>query len=402
MAFSIRTGNALACIATLATALSVACGDSTNPVYPAGVDIAPADTTIVQGTSFPLRVTVTDSGGNPIPLRPTLMSSDSAILTVTSQGVGRSVGPAGSAVITATLGPFTDYATVTVRDSTLVARLPIAGGPLGVAVSGDIAYVSRTSSNKLQRLNLATTSVTDSVAAGSLPCFVVFNAAGTRAYVANQFSQNVSIINVTTNTQIGVIPLNGDPLPVVISNDGGTLFATTNVNRLYKIDLSSNTVVDSLGLLATSHHLLMHPNDTLLYVASRDGGTVVEVNWRAMTVARVFTLGGRTQGMAISPNRQELYVANETGNVLHIVTLATGASTSIALAGGGEGLALSGDGTKLYVGLVFDGKVQVIDRVARTVIRTVVTGGTPREIATDAARQHVLVANEGGWVDILR
>ena len=71
-------------------------------------------------------------------------------------------------------------------------------------------------------------------------------------------------------------------------------------------------------------------------------------------------------------------------------------------AGGGEGLTLSADGTTLYVGLVFVGKVQAIDRVARTVIQTVFTGGTPRELATDAARQRVLVANEGGWVDVLR
>lgn len=107
--------------------------------------------------------------------------------------------------------------------------------------------------------------------------------------------------------------------------------------------------------------------------------------------------------MAISLDRQELYVANETANVLHIVTLATGtAGTPVSLAGGGEGLALSADGTKLYVGLVFAGKVQVIDRVGRTVLKTVVTGGTPREIAVDAARARVVVANSAGWVDILR
>jgi DNA-binding beta-propeller fold protein YncE len=30
------------------------------------------------------------------------------------------------------------------------------------------------------------------------------------------------------------------------------------------------------------------------------------------------------------------------------------------------------------------------------------TGGTPREIAADPANQNVIVANDAGWVDIVR
>jgi YVTN family beta-propeller protein len=190
-------------------------------------------------------------------------------------------------------------------------------------------------------------------------------------------------------------------LPIAITHAGGTLFVTTDVNRLYKIDVSAKAVVDSIALPATSHHLLVHPNDTLVYVATRDGGSVLEINQLTMTVVRTFPLGGRPQGMAISANRSELYVANELSNVLHVITLSSGAMTNVPLSGGGEGMSLGADG-KLYVGEVFSGLVQVVDPATRTVVRTITVGGTPREVATDAARHHVLVANEGGWVDIIR
>jgi len=285
----------------------------------------------------------------------------------------------------------------------LIDTVLLPGGPLGVAVWGNIAYVSRDGAATLQRLNLVNSQFTDSVFVGNVPCYLVFNAAGTKAYVANQYSQSVSVIDVATNTQSRTIPVTGDPLPVAITADGNTLFVTTNVNRLYKIALANDSIVDSLSLPATSHHLLMHPNGTLLYVATRDGGSVLEVNWQTMTVARTFTLGGTTQGMAISLDQQELYVADETMNRLRIVNLATGtAAPPVPLAGGGEGLALSADGTRLYVGLVFAGKVQVLDRASRTTLDTITTGGVPREIAVDAARSRVLVANEAGWVDIIR
>jgi YVTN family beta-propeller protein len=287
-------------------------------------------------------------------------------------------------------------------DEGVFARILVSAA-VGIAVSGDIAYVSEPFANTVARIDLTRDTVTARIGVGSLPCFIVFNAVGTKAYVANQFSDNVSVIDVATGRQTDVIPVTGDPLPVAISADGNTLFTTTNVNKLFKIDLATKTVVASLDLPATSHHLLMHPDGTLLYVATRDAGSVLEVNWRSMTVVRTFTLGGRTQGMAISPDQQELYVADELGNVLQVVNLGTGATAAtVPLQGGGEGLALSANGEKLYVGLVFVGKVQVLDRQARTTVAVITTGGTPREIAADPATQTVLVTNEAGWVDIVR
>jgi len=280
-------------------------------------------------------------------------------------------------------------------------RVGLSDGALGVAVSGDIAYVTRPYANMVARLDLRTNSVTPSFPVGNVPCYIVFNSTGTRAYEANQFSDNVSVIDVATNTQIATIPLTGDPLPVAISTDDHTLFVTTNANQLFKVDLATNTVTGSLALPATSHHLLTHPNGDLVYVATRDGGTVLEVNWHTMTVVRTFFLGARPQGMAIAADQSELYVANELSDVLHVITLSSGAITNVPLAGGGEGMSLGADG-KLYVGEVFSGLVQVVDPATRTVVRTITMGGTPREVATDAERHHVLVANEGGWVDIIR
>lgn len=368
------------------------------------IAITPPAAALGQGDSVQFNAVVRDRNGDAMPAAPVLWtSSDTAVVDVSVTGRARSVGPAGSASIGAHSGAVSNFAQVTVMDSNIVAHLPLPNGASGLAVSGNIAYLTLPPGNTLARLDLATNTVTDTIPVGPLPAHVTFNAAATKAYVPHQSGGSVGIIDVATNTLTSNIAVNGSPLPVAISADGGTLFTTTDVNRLYKINLTTAIVVDSIDLPATSHHLLMHPNDTLLYVATRDGGSVLEVDWRSMAIVRTFTLGGQPQGMAISLDRQELYVADEAQSVLRIVTLATGATaTPVALAGGGEGLALSADGTKLYVGLVFAGKVQVIDRASRTILRTITTGGTPREIAADAVRSQMLVANHAGWVDIVR
>jgi len=373
---------------------------------PVAVVIAPFDTSIRQGGSLQYRTRVVDAYGDSVPGQAvTFAWTDSSMVTVSNTGLATTIGAPGEVYIIARNGPRQAFAHLVVRDTNIVARVPFPAGASGLAVSGNIAYLTLPTANTVARLNLATNIVTDTIHVGSLPAHITFNAAGTKAYVPHQSGGNVGTIDVATNTLTSNIAVHGDPLPVAISADGSTLFTTTDADpdRLYKINLTTATVVDSIDLPATSHHLLMHPNDTLLYVATRDGGSVLEVAWRSMAIVRTFTLGGRTQGMAMSLDRQELYVADEAQGALRIVTLATGATaTPVALAGGGEGLALSADGTKLYVGLVFDGKVQVIDRASRTILRTIFTGGTPREIAADAVRSQVLVANHAGWVDIVR
>jgi YVTN family beta-propeller protein len=272
---------------------------------------------------------------------------------------------------------------------------------MGVAVFDDFAYVSQVYINQIARMELTTDTVTEFIGVGSHPCIIAFNSTGTRAYTANLLSDYVSVIDVASGQEIGQISVSGNPLPVALASDDATLFVTTDADRLFKIDLGTNTVTGSLGLPATSHHLLLHPNGDLLYVATRDGGSVLEVNWHTMSVVRTFALGGRPQAMAIAADQSELYVANEMSGLVQIITLSSGTIDSVALSSGGEGIALGGDG-KLYVGEVFAGRVQVVDPATRTVVRTITVGGTPKEVASDPKRNRVLVTNEDGWVDLIR
>ncbi len=238
---------------------------------------------------------------------------------------------------------------------------------------------------------------------GGVPTRVTFGAAGTKAYVSNQSAQSVSIIDVAAGVQQALVPTVGDPVPLQVTADGTWLFVATNTNTLYRVDRATREAAGSMPLPATSHFMLLHPNDTLLYVATRDGGTVMEVNGRTMTNARTFSLSGRPQALALSPDGSELYVANERTNRVHVIDLRTGSAVaSVPLEGGAFGLALGGNGTSLYASLLWDGKVAVIDRLTRQVVRTVVTGGLPRGVAVDAGTRLAIVANEAGWVDLLR
>ncbi|HEX4562642.1 MAG TPA: YncE family protein, partial [Gemmatimonadales bacterium] len=131
-------------------------------------------------------------------------------------------------------------------------------------------------------------------------------------------------------------------------------------------------------------------------------GTVLEVKVATDSVLRTFSIGGHPQGIAVSSDGAELYVADEASDSLHILNLASGAQVgAVLLAGGAYDLQLSPDGTKLWVGEPA-GVIQVVNRVTRTVARTYVVGGTVRRMAFTPDGTTVVAANEGGWVDFIR
>jgi DNA-binding beta-propeller fold protein YncE len=130
-------------------------------------------------------------------------------------------------------------------------------------------------------------------------------------------------------------------------------------------------------------------------------GTVVEVNPATPAVLRTFTTGGYPQGIALSADGTELYIANESG-WLETRSIATGVRLdSIPLDGGGFGLARSPDDGVLYVGIPSKGEVQIVRRATRQVIKTLATGGVPRRIAFTADGRHAVIANASGWVDVV-
>ena len=284
----------------------------------------------------------------------------------------------------------------------LALKVSLPNKPTDVAVSSiGVVYATRAYAASVERLDLAARQSAASIPVGCNPTRVVFDRTGQRAYVTNQFSDNISVIDVATSRRIHDIPVIGNPAPVIVAPDARRLYVTTNSDVLYAIDAATRQVLRTLALPAPSHHLTMHPHGTRLYVATRAAGTVLEIDATTCTVLRTFEAGGQTQALAIAADCSELYVANESGG-LDVVDLQRGiVIASLQLGGAAYGLALTPDNVQLYVGLVSRERVLVVDRASLRVTNTIGTGGLPREIAFTRSGDCALVANEGGWIDIV-
>ncbi len=284
----------------------------------------------------------------------------------------------------------------------MATSLPLDHRPYDVAITRyGFAYIVRADAASVERLDLRLRKVVASIPVGCNPTRVVCDRGGRRAYVTNQFSESISVIDVATNRRIDEIAVNGWPAPVLIGPDERTLYVTTTTDHLYAINLQTRRVTAAIPLPATSHHMALHPSGKRLYVATRTAGSVMEISLPMHEVLRTFAIGGQPQGIAVAADGSELYVANEKGG-LDVVHLGTGVQTaSVKIGGSVFGLALSPDGAQLYAGLVAAERVQVVDRTTLRVVRTIPTGGIPREIVFDPGGKTAVIANEAGWVTVV-
>ncbi|HKR55904.1 MAG TPA: hypothetical protein VJS20_06355, partial [Gemmatimonadales bacterium] len=137
-----------------------------------------------------------------------------------------------------------------------------------------------------------------------------------------------------------------------------------------------------------------------LYVPCWKAGAVIETDARTLCQQRRFDVGGTAQEVVVSSDGLMLYATNQ-GGWLNVIKLSTGHIDTVTLDAPAVSLALSPDDEVLYVGLVFDGKVLVIDRHTLRVTATINTGGKPRGITFDRTGRAGLIANEAGWVDLV-
>ncbi|MGH7645633.1 MAG: Ig-like domain-containing protein [Gemmatimonadales bacterium] len=360
------------------------------------VDITPAEAVLTPGATLLLSARVTDDNGQAIVGVPiTWSSTNSGVVSVTTAGTAQGVA-LGYANVVATAG-------LQGRDTAAIIvlhRIAVPGGAYGLDVAPNRLALVTLGNAMVARIDLATRTVTGTIAVGSAPTQVAFHTAHDSAYVTNQLSRNVGVLDVVGGAQVGSVAVPADPFVVDVSPNGAFVYVTGNEGSVFVIDAATRALDTALFVGGSPNGLAFHPTNPVLYVSTFQTGSVIEVNTAAHTLGREFSVGGLPQGLALSPDGEELYVANESYALVHVLRTATGAMIgTVPLPGGAFGLALSPDGTTLYAGV--PGAVAVINRAGRTLVRVVPVGGTPRRISFDPGTGRAVVANAAGWVDIL-
>ncbi|HEX8020923.1 MBG domain-containing protein [Mucilaginibacter sp.] len=173
------------------------------------------------------------------------------------------------------------------------------------------------------------------------------------AYIANGgFGVNsVSVIDIAAKMVTATIPVGANPWGVAV-NHAGTLVYVGNPSgnkSISVINTATNTVSATIPVNGEAGNMLVSADDSKLYVA--DYPYITVINTINNTVISDFTLGNyiTPTGIALSPDGSKLYVANGSNNDILVVNTITHAiMADIAIGYNPFGIALSPDGSRLY------------------------------------------------------
>ena len=395
------------------TALSLGCSESPTPPGDGFKQLVASATTLrlQLGERLELPVSAVDENGNPVSLDgATFRVRGDLVASASDIGLVSGLEPGQDTVVVKLDGDSVaieievEYpAGITHPAGVVAATTNLPSRPFGVAVSenGDV-LVTQLDGATVARGALPGTSLGTSIDVGAVPTDVEVDRTGSYAYVTNQFSANVGVIDLATNAQAATIPVSGDPFRAALSPDGASLFVTGNADSLFIVDVASRAIVARLAVGLDANGLAADYTGTRLYVSNGSDGTVAEVDLTTNTVVRVLQIGGHPQELVLSPGGTLLFVADEAGSV-QVWSLRKGTKRGeIAVPGGAFAMAVSPDWRQLYISSSLGGAIYLIDWKTGATLKTVTTGGTPRRIAFTADGSTAVIANEGGWVDFIQ
>jgi YVTN family beta-propeller protein len=190
-------------------------------------------------------------------------------LSLGGNGVGVAVTPDGlTAYMT---NPDSD--TVTVIDlitMSVVTTINVGNDPKHVTISpdGTIGVVMHVGSNTVQFFTTSTNALLGgAVTVGTGPFDAAFTADGSKVWITNYNTPNVSVIDVATRTVDSTITSTWNFIEGIELSRDGTVFWITETNgALWTYNASTGALIDSLGLPGFLTDIVLSPDGTRGYV----------------------------------------------------------------------------------------------------------------------------------------
>lgn len=214
-----------------------------------------------------------------------------------------------------------------------------------------------------------------------------------------EFTGSIRTVNTVTNLPFGKrIKIGKTPGSMVIDARGTTAWVTNNGGGISVIDLETRTVTQTIDDSAVPTNIAMSPDGSTIYVANaRPGGlTVIDTATNEATTTPL-AIGG-AYGVAVSADGQTVYVSAFSSSDTYVYALDAATLTPIAQIQTGsknKGLALSPDGSQLWVSGNSVDQVHVIQTSDNTLLTSIDVGNKPERITFAPDGQTAWVTNIG-------
>src|SRR3954453_1819516 len=271
-----------------------------------------------------------------------------------------------------------------------------------VHASAEEAFVTNQLSDDLMVVDLATARSVATIPIGGKPAGVAVSADGRFAYVTSPDAKAVTVVDAATRQVAGRIEVGGGPLGIAGAPDGRPDFvADWYAAAVRVIDAASRSVTASIAVGASPSGLAVMPDGKLLLSADRDDDSVSVVDTATRLRRATIKVGTRPFGVTIDADGRRAYTANVGSNDVSVIDIAKAREIGrvrVGMRPYAVGLAQD----RGFVTDQYGGTVSVFDLATLKPIKRINVGDYPEGIAATADGKRIIVACwESNTLDII-
>jgi len=298
------------------------------------------------------------------------------------------------------------------RSAPLPAARVLRAAALGLALApgaplhaAPFAWITNQGSHDVSVIDLASQAVVGTIAVGRSPAGVVASSAAGRVFVTNPDSRTISVIDMRERRVVDTLAAGDGAVGIDASADGTRVYAADWYrNRLLVFDARAaagtapRAPLASIAVGKAPAGVAAGDAPGTVFVAERDDDSVARVDVGAQRVRARAGVGSHPFALLFDAPRQRLYALNvQSDDVSVLDTRDPDRLDVIATVKVGKapyGAALSPDGALLYVTNQHDDTVSVVDAATLATVRTLTGFAHPEGIAAHAQRVYVV-----NWMD---
>lgn len=258
-----------------------------------------------------------------------------------------------------------------------IGSITVGSQPISIAITpnGRFAYVVNNFSGTVSCIDLSTNTVIATIFVGASPYGVAVSPDGSTVYVTNQSGNSISVISTSTNMVSAAISGLSGPKGIAITPDGNFAYvANFTGSNVRVVDTHTNTLLPvSIPVGSGPIGVAITPDGRFVYVSDSGGPSINMIDTTDNMVVDTFPVGSNPSALAITPNGKHLYEANSS-SVGVFETIDNTLVVGIGLPSP-AGLAITSDGTLVYVTNDVDNSISIIDTSTNEEIGTITGPG---------------------------
>lgn len=268
-------------------------------------------------------------------------------------------------------------------DGNILRTIPLPGLTYGVTIdASDQVFVSEVGDDRVVRFAFNDSASGASIEIGAEPPHIAVEPDGGSIFAVLQSGRAVIRVDARSGRAVDSISLGGDGFNLALDPDGAHLVATAAHGWAYRLSRRPLRITDSLFVGASPNGVTYDRDGKMLYISSRDAGTVTQISAEKFKALRTWSPGGPLQRVALTPDGRTLFAAREgsAGAVIKIDTRSDRFEI-VPLGGDPYGIGVTPDGRRLWVLQLEGATIAVLDVPSLRLVKSVEVGGRPRNIA---------------------